>query len=168
MRRHAFHAPLLAAVLFLLAGALPALDLPALRVLAPAAGAELSGGDLTALEWEAPAGLGAAEEWEAFLSLDGGVTYPVRLTPHLDLSIRRLLFRVPDLPTRRARLLLRYGDERREREIEAAGVFTIAARSGWREELPVGRVQGLSHGEAARPGDHGVVLWVEGTRAHGE
>jgi hypothetical protein len=47
------------------------------------------------------AGSLAAVEWEAFLSLDGGRTYPVRITPHLDLSIRRRFhFQVPAFPTR--------------------------------------------------------------------
>ena len=40
-----------------------------------------------------------AEEWEAFLSFDGGATYPVRITPHLDLELRRVRWQVPAIPT---------------------------------------------------------------------
>ncbi|MEZ5313855.1 MAG: hypothetical protein R2862_09510 [Thermoanaerobaculia bacterium] len=52
---------------------------------------------------------------EAFLSLDGGRSWPVRLTPHLGIDRRRIRVRVPDLPTEEARLLFRIGDEREER-----------------------------------------------------
>ncbi|MES1210848.1 MAG: hypothetical protein ABUL63_00810 [Acidobacteriota bacterium] len=149
----------------LLAGAFPALGVsgPGIRVLAPAAGAELTAGQPATIAWEPTAGL-ESEEWEAFLSLDGGKTYTVRLTPHLDLAIRQFSFHVPDLPTSRARLLLRFGDERREQIVEAPGVFAIAPRLGWHELLPLGRIQHLSRGEVARDGQSGVVLWVEGTR----
>jgi len=153
----------------LLAAAFPALGVsepsrPGIRFLAPAAGAELKAGGPATIAWEAAGGLGDADEWEAFLSLDGGKTYTVRLTPHLDLAIRQFTFHVPDLPTSRARLLLRFGDERREHTVEAPGLFAISPRLGWHELLPLGRIQQLSRGEVARTGEPGVVLWVEGTR----
>src|SRR3954454_20904729 len=89
----------------------------AVELLAPQAGATLAAGSEAELAWTPGAGfsrLPDAEEWEAFLSLDGGATYPVRITPHLDQDLRRVRFRVPDLPAADARILLRFGDERRE------------------------------------------------------
>src|SRR5688572_13664597 len=87
------------------------------RLVAPVPGRELAAGSLAVVEWEGQPPIEAAEEWEAFLSLDGGRTHPLRITPHLDLSIRRFTFRVPAFPTREARFLLRFGDERHE-EVE--------------------------------------------------
>ena len=69
---------------------------PAVQLVAPRAGAALAAGSTAELEW-APAGpqLAGVEEWEAFLSLDGGETYPVRITPHLDQDLRRVPWQVP-------------------------------------------------------------------------
>lgn len=140
------------------------------RVVAPAPGTELTAGSMASVEWEAlEDGLGGRRihEWEAFLSLDGGRTWPLRLTPHLDIGIRRFNFQVPAFPSRDARLLLRFGDEREETEVEVPGSFTIAAIAAGRhriapELLPPG--MRLSRGESARSGYRGVVLWTEGRR----
>lgn len=146
-------------LLAFLAGASPLAAAPRAHLLAPADGAELVAGSVAVVEWEeAPPG---AEEWEAFLSLDGGETYPLRVTPHLNLSIRRFAFQVPPLPTRSARVLLRFGDERREVEVETPQRFSIlAGPSSW---SPTQRIA-LSRGEKARPGEEGVVFWVHGAR----
>jgi hypothetical protein len=132
---------------------------------APRAGAELTAGSLATVGWEEPPP--DAEEWEAFLSLDGGRTYPMRITPHLDLSIRSFAFKVPAFPTRDARILLRFGDERREVEVEAPQRFAIlpglpglSERGSWLASLKAAP----SRGEPARPGDPGVVVWIEGAR----
>src|SRR5262245_60035984 len=77
------------------------------RLVHPAAGDELDAGSVALIEWEGLALPEHADEWEAFLSLDGGRTWPLRITPHLDISIRRFEFPVPDFPTRDARILLR-------------------------------------------------------------
>jgi hypothetical protein len=136
------------------------------RILAPAPGTEFIGGALATLEWEAREGGLDPEivEWEAFLSLDGGRTWPLRLTPHLEIGLRRFSFRVPGFPSRDARLLLRFGDEREETEVDVPGSFTIS--SGQDEAVldPVPPSRRLSRGESARPGDSGVILWTEGTR----
>lgn len=148
-----------------LAAAAPATAAPPLRLVSPAAGTELVAGSEAVLEWEAVDDLGHAEEWEAFLSLDGGRTYPVRLTPHLDISIRRFEFRVPDLPTSRARLLLRYGDEREdEREVDVPALFAIVPGPGPSDFVSPSLVQRFSPGERARQGERGVVVWIEGSR----
>ena len=148
-------------LLAFLAGAPPLAAAPRAHLLAPADGAELVAGSVAVVEWEeAPPG---AEEWEAFLSLDGGETYPLRITPHLNLSIRRFAFQVPPLPTRSARVLLRFGDERREEvEVETPQRFSIVA-GGAATWSPTQRVA-LSRGEKARPGEEGVVFWVHGSR----
>jgi hypothetical protein len=146
-------------LLAVLAGAPPLAAVPRAHLLAPADGAELVAGSVAVVQWEeAPPG---AEEWEAFLSLDGGKTYPLRVTPHLNLSIRRFAFQVPPLPTRSARVLLRFGDERREVEVETPQRFSIVpGSSSW---SPAQRLA-LSRGEKARPGEEGVVFWVHGAR----
>jgi hypothetical protein len=140
------------------------------RVVAPAPGTGLNAGALAAVEWEVPEG-GLDRrivEWEAFLSLDGGRTWPLRLTPHLDVGIRRFSFRVPGFPSRDARLLLRFGDEREETEVEVPGRFTISAGPDRLAHLiqddPLPPALRLARGESARPGEGGVVVWTEGTR----
>src|SRR5690606_37397472 len=91
---------------------LPAPD-GAVRWLAPASGATLPAGGKVRVAWEpGPAfdRLGVVDEWEIFLSLDGGRTWNIRLTPHLALERRDLAIELPDLPVPSARLLLRVGD----------------------------------------------------------
>ena len=147
------------AALALAAGARPALAYA--RLVAPAAGAELEAGSLATIAWEGLDLPPHTEEWEAFLSIDGGRTWPLRVTPHLDIGIRRFEFRVPGLPTREARLMLRFGDERREVEVETPQRFAIVPGPGFWVPPPR-RV--LSAGEAARAGERGVAFWVEGSR----
>src|SRR5688572_1506985 len=134
------------------------------RLVSPTAGDELIAGSAATIEWEELALPEHTVEWEAFLSLDGGRTWPLRVTPHLDISIRRFTFRVPDLPTREARILLRFGDERREVGMEAPQRFSIAPAAFL---SPRNRVRVLSRGERARAGDEGVVVWVRGSRSGG-
>ncbi|HVS00697.1 MAG TPA: hypothetical protein VMW27_29020 [Thermoanaerobaculia bacterium] len=143
------------------------------RLVAPQAGATLTAGETAELEWAPLAGfdrLSAVEEWEAFLSLDGGSTYPVRITPHLDQDLRRVQWQVPPFPTEDARLLLRFGDEHRETAVELPARFAIAA--------PPAALPGLgamlafaarsaTRGEPALPGHAGVVAWMEGSRRGG-
>ncbi|MEA2563255.1 MAG: hypothetical protein QOH06_4759 [Acidobacteriota bacterium] len=140
---------------------------PVVRVTSPLEGVALPTGSLAALEWEplAPFDLLQAEEWEAFLSVDGGAHYPLRITPHLDSDLRRILWQVPATPTRDARLLLRFGDERNEIGYEVPLRFAISGSAA----LPsAGAITVLSApGEPARPGDSGVALWVEGSRRGG-
>lgn len=169
---------LVLAVLSAAAGASPAFagrrpifqappDAPVARLVSPAAGEVWTAGSPVAVEWEPGPGLGMlphADEWEAFLSVDGGRTYPLRITPHLDRSVRRFVLEVPRLPTGEARLLLRFGDERREVESEMPAVFAIVD-GPVSSSLPP-RLS-LRRGEPARERDPvGVVAWVEGPR-HG-
>jgi len=142
----------------------------AVRLEAPRAGETLRAGDTVELAWaprEPFAGPDHAEEWEAFLSFDGGATYPVRITPHLDLQLRRVRWQVPAIPTNNARLLLRIGDERHETSLELPQRFAIA-EAPWAAPLFGGgaRLAALP-GEPALPGRPGVVAWVEGSRQGG-
>ena len=134
------------------------------RLVSPLAGATLTAGSSLVVDWEpgsSLANLPWAEEWELFLSLDGGRSYLSRLTPHLDLAVRRVTVRVPELPSGDVRLLVRVGDERHEREQVLPGRYRIAASAvagpTWRRRL-------ADRGEPARPGAAGVVVWVEGNR----
>jgi hypothetical protein len=139
---------------------------------APRAGEVLRAGGTAELAWEPREAfaLGQAEEWEAFLSFDGGATYPVRITPHLDLKLRRVRWQVPAIATNDARLLLRFGDERRETTVELPQRFAIV-EAPWAAPL-FGLFGGDAHrvalpGEPALPGQPGVVAWVEGSRQGG-
>jgi hypothetical protein len=164
------HRSCLLALAGLLCASLPAAAAPPVRLLAPAPAdaATLRAGTLAEIAWEpleAFERLEEAEEWEAFLSLDGGAHYTLRITPHLDGGLRRVLWRVPATPTNDARILLRFGDEHRETAVELPQRFAIAASPGSPLDLEPVRVS-LRRGEPALPGQEGVVAWVEGDR-HG-
>jgi len=151
------------------AGPLPPCEQCGQRVelLAPQAAIPLAAGSTAVLQWAPLSGLAALparEEWEAFLSLDGGKTYSFRITPHLDSDLRRTLWEVPGVPSADVRLLLRFGDERRETVIELPQRFTIAATPDPLLGLMRRAALALRRGEAARPGDRGVVAWTEGSR----
>jgi hypothetical protein len=110
-----------------------ALDVPAV----------VTAGQTVVLRWS---GLPAdAEELELVLSLDGGASYHVRVSPELEGREREYRWRVPDLPTRHARLLLRFGGEEGERP---------GARS---QEFRIVHVEGASRPE---PGFHEGQFWT--------
>jgi hypothetical protein len=141
---------------------------PAVQLVAPRAGTALAAGSTAALEW-APAGKFGAEveEWEAFLSVDGGKTYPVRITPHLDQDLRRVTWQVPSTPTPDARLLLRFGDEGEEEvSVELPHRFSIVSSPVAATGFALASVA-PERGEPALPGQDGVVAWVEGSRRGG-
>lgn len=124
----------------------------------PAAGTRVVAGSSTFLEWEAPATPANVDEWEAFISVDGGRTYLSRITPHLDATIHRFRFTVPNLPGAEIALLLRFGDEREERR------FLFPARlriSGMVSDPPSGA---KVRAEPFAAGEEGATSWVEGSR----
>jgi len=83
--------------------------------------------EVVALE---PAGAGV-EERELVLSLDGGKTFPLRLTGDLDPGDRETSWRVPALPTEHAVLALREGGDGFEEEIVAVSAeFVIVPGPG--------------------------------------
>jgi hypothetical protein len=145
-----------------------------LRLIAPSAAIPMVAGETAELEWGPLASflsLPNVQEWEAFLSLDDGATYPIRITPHLDRDLHRISWQVPEFPSRAARLLLRFGDERRETSIEMPHRFVILPGIEGASRIAASRSlasQAYQLGEPARPGEPGVVLWVEGSRRGGD
>jgi hypothetical protein len=93
----------------------PAHELP-VELIRPMPGEVLVGGREATVEWRPLRELETLgiDEWEAFLSFDGGRHWPVRVTPHLDIELSSFRFVVPDIPSDEVRLMLRFGDERRE------------------------------------------------------
>jgi hypothetical protein len=141
----------------------PAPELP-VELIRPKPGEVLVAGREATVAWRPLRGLSAdgLDEWEAFLSYDGGRHWPVRITPHLDIELSTFDFVVPNIPSSDVRLMLRFGDERRETGyILPVTLRSVVLQGSWTlPPTPAG-----APGEAARPGIPGVVLWVEGDRA---
>jgi hypothetical protein len=161
--------PLLACAAGILLGAVAparaADEAELVRLVSPAPGESLTAGSTVVLAWEPGSGLVAlprAEEWEVFLSLDGGRTFLTRLTPHLELGMRRVTVRLPELPSADVRLLLRVGDGADEREQVLPERWRIVADAA--HHVVSWRMPRLGRGEPARPGAPGVLVWVEGGR----
>jgi hypothetical protein len=129
---------------------------PHVAIVQPSAGAVLRGGEFATISWSAVHPF-EAEEWEAFLSVDGGRYYSARLTPHLDIRIRTFTFIVPNVSSDDVRLLIRTGDEREETIVEFPQRYSIRATAS-----PNAGVPSSGRGESARPGDAPVVLWNTG------
>lgn len=140
----------------------PGAPAPAIELLAPRDGENWVSGEIAEVAWRTTdeGWLARIEEWEAFLSVDGGRSWPVRLTPHLDRGLGRYRFIVPNLPSEQARLLLRFGDERREVEVAPGAHFAIQA--GFSPDLAVRYV--FAAGEPAQRGGRAVLRWEEGSR----
>ncbi len=175
MRRFVIHLLALAGFAGFAGTALAAPMAQPVELVAPRSGETLVAGATAEIAW-APlasyAKLRGAEEWEAFLSLDGGATYPLRITPHLDQDLRRFSWQVPPVPTADARLLLRFGDERRETMVELPQRFSIAASPVAAAPTFLLEIQSPARGERARldkddDDEAGVVAWVEGSRRGG-
>jgi hypothetical protein len=135
-------------------------------LVAPVAGSSLRGGQTAVVAWDADALPAEAEEWEAFLSIDGGRHYAVRITPHLDIDIRRATWTVPNITAGDARILLRFGDERHESEIEVPLSFAIEGNFSTAALWPAA-TSSAKRGEEARAGDGGVTAWMAGDRDGG-
>ena len=132
----------------------------ALLVVAPANGVTLRGGTFAELRWSAGQLPPSAEEWEGFLSIDGGKYYAFRITPHLDIDLQRFTFVVPNVDTRAARILIRTGNEVHETHFESRSFFSIVRDPN--AEAP--RLLQFGRGEAAREGDPAVLSWTDGAR----
>ena len=102
------------------------------------------------------------EEWEAFLSVDGGLTFPVRITPHLPVVERAFSWVVPPLPTPDARIRLRFGIRGEERELASAQRFAIGFLPG---ALPLVS-SGAALGASPAPGEEDTLAWVERRGGH--
>ena len=77
-------------------------------------------------------------------------------------------WQVPAIPTGNARLMLRFGDEKRETLVELPERFSIVGARGAMAPTPLLEIQAPARGERARldkdQRDAGVVAWVEGSR----
>lgn len=109
---------------------------------APGRAETLTGGATVEVRWSAPHEIAAdADEAELVLSLDGGRTFPVRISAELSPRATSYRWRVPALATRSARLALRVGFDReggRERLVLVSRDFVIAADSPEPETLARG------------------------------
>lgn len=122
--------------------------LAALGLVAATAGVSRAAGD----EWarlRVPATLRAGEtvvlslgrapegidELEILLSVDGGRTFPVRVSRELGPEARRVVWRVPNLPAVAALMRVRYRLHGRELDGPAGGAFAILGAAGRSQEL---------------------------------
>lgn len=131
---------------------------------APAEGAVLRGGSRATVAWTAPKLPAFVEEWEAFLSVDGGGYYGYRITPHLDADRREFTFEVPNVQAASARILIRAGNEHREIELDTSLTFVIEQDPALALAAPPVEIIEDKRGEAAREGDRGVIEWIDGDR----
>jgi len=116
-------------------------------------------GDMVRVSWVAP---GEADELELLLLLDEGAREPLRLTESLPGSRGTWSWRVPNLPARSARLVLRWGVEGHEILGPPGPVFSISCSGA--TLTTVGRRDGeLWAGEDGLPSVRGYGL---SSRAH--
>jgi hypothetical protein len=92
-------------------------------ILAPAAGAVVRAGDVVEVRWTpVPPDV---EEFELLLSVDGGKSFPLRLTEMLDPRLTSYSWRVPNVPTGAARIVLRVGEDDREAMLRPGPAFEV-------------------------------------------
>jgi len=106
----------------LLAAVSVAAETPGLST--PPAGARLLPGTVLVTAWDSEASAEGFDEGELVLSLDGGRTFPVRLTAEIEPGERRAQWRVPALPTAHARLAIRFG---REDDLDTERIANVSA-----------------------------------------
>ena len=147
------------------------------RFLSPARGESLLPGSVIDARWTIREGAAAADadEGELVLSLDGGRTFPIRVSASLSVSASHLRWEVPALPTHRARLAWRTGSEGRERtetlRILSEEFAILPDPEGRREDLyeragewwtrPTPSLETADDGLSRRISAHGDVLPIE-------
>jgi hypothetical protein len=85
----------------------------------------LRAGDVIDLAWSGVPD--DARELEVLLSVDGGATFPLRITTEMDVRRGHASWRVPNLPVESARLRLRIGTPAGELVAAPGGCFRIVA-----------------------------------------
>lgn len=98
----------------------------------------------------------AVEEIEILLSLDGGRTFPIRVSRELDAAESELRWRVPRFETGQAVLRLRMGTSDREMDGPASRMFRISGPTG-----------SLLHGSPEDLAFHEGYLWTGLEPIHG-
>ncbi len=129
------------------------------RIVEPAAGTIVRAGDTVQVRWTPlPA---EVEEFELLLSIDGGKSFPLRLTVSMDPDLRSYTWRVPNLPAGAACLKLRVGVAGHEVELGPGPRFELAGDSG----SPTGKITfhagewWTTEGVAVQPREIGVEPW---------
>jgi len=87
---------------------------PKISMLFPKAGEAFSPGQKVRIAWNVDLSPKINLSWceqEIFLSIDGGKTFPYRITPELSPSSREYVWTIPNLPTDQAVLDIRFGSE---------------------------------------------------------
>ena len=105
------------------------------QLISPTAGQVLYPGQRVRVEWTSVLPIIEAKwcEMEIFLSLDGGTTWPMCITPILDPRTQFFYWTVPNTPTNAAVLDIRFGCERWYRECyspQTASTFVIRPSAG--------------------------------------
>ena len=115
----------------------------------PRAGAAFAAGTTVEATWSAPCDRDREHEGELVLSLDDGLTFPIRLTGEMPACVSGHDWRVPDVATSRARLGLRRGqdgDPGEERIVLVSAPFAIVGGgSSDRVGLTRGAVEWWTH-----------------------
>ena len=99
----------------------------------PAPAERLEAGATATVEWTLPEPAPDRDEMELVLSLDGGRTFPIRLTGRIPIGTSSVSWRVPALVSEAARLALRAGRDEAEESEELLAVsepFAITAPRG--------------------------------------
>jgi hypothetical protein len=157
------------AILFLAAGAAASRQPAFLR--APSA-EHVEAGAIAEITWRLDtAATRDLEEMELLLSLDGGETFPIRITRDLSANTKSFSWRVPLLPTAHARLALRTGEGGDEEIALVSGEFAIEATAATPLE-PAAKIAGewrtrdaLDGGAGQRPLDPPALASDSGTIA---
>jgi len=111
------------------------------RLEVPARGDVVASGAAVEVRWTATS---EGREQELVLSLDGGLTFPIRVSPEMSPRSTGLRWRVPDLPSAHARLAVRKGsgEGSEDEALEAvSGEFTIVSVGGDSGELVRGATE---------------------------
>lgn len=90
-------------------------------------------GSTVGVSWNLDGEAGGFDEMELLLSLDGGRSFPLRVTRRIDPRVRGILWTVPSLPTANARLALRAGEDgppEEERVVSVSADFSIVSPPG--------------------------------------
>jgi hypothetical protein len=98
-----------------------------------------------------------SQEWEAFLSLDGGRSFPIRVTPHLSTKIRSFSWPIPRILSEDTKLRIRFGNGQTEREYDLDGNWRLFPTSHARPLLS----QSRDIGRSPARGEEATALWVE-------
>jgi len=130
------------------------------RLISPAPGDVLVAGQRTTVTWEASVSKGFELTWceqELYLSIDGGQTAAMRISPQLDPRAHSFEWTVPNSPTDMAVLDLRFGCEGTYPETahpQTASTFIIAGGI----PKPTVSIRSLGRSEAA-PGEKVTIGW---------